>query len=80
MWKILKEVGVPDHLIYLLRSLYASQETIELDMEKLTSLKLGKEYDRLYIITSLFYLTYMQSISCEMPDWMNHKLESRLLG
>ena len=49
-------------------------------MEKLTSLKLGKEYDRLYIITSLFYLTYMQSISCEMPDWMNHKLESRLLG
>ena len=24
------------------------------------------------------YLTYMQSTSCEMPDWMNHKLESRL--
>ena len=24
------------------------------------------------------YLTYMQSISCEMPGWMNHKLESRL--
>ena len=22
----------------------------------------------------------MQSISCEMPDWMKHKLESRLLG
>ena len=26
------------------------------------------------------YLTYMQSISCEMLDWMKHKLESRLLG
>ena len=26
------------------------------------------------------YLTYMQSTSCEMPDWMKHKLESRLLG
>ena len=26
------------------------------------------------------YLTYMQSISCEMPSWMKHKLESRLLG
>ena len=33
---------------------------------------------RLYIVTT--YLTYMQSISCKMPGWMKHKLESRLLG
>ena len=26
------------------------------------------------------YLTYMQSTSCEVPDWMKYKLESRLLG
>ena len=26
------------------------------------------------------YITYMQSTSCEMPGWMKHKLESRLLG
>ena len=26
------------------------------------------------------YLTYMQSTSCEMPDWMKHKLESRMPG
>ena len=26
------------------------------------------------------HLTYMQSISCEMPGWMKHKLESRLPG
>ena len=26
------------------------------------------------------YLTYMQSTSCKMPRWINHKLESRLLG
>ena len=25
-WKILKEIGIPDHLIYLLRNLYAGQE------------------------------------------------------
>ena len=25
------------------------------------------------------YLTYMQSTSCEMPGWMKHRLESRLL-
>ena len=32
------------------------------------------------IYCHLAYLTYMQSTSCEMLDWMNHKLESRLLG
>ena len=26
------------------------------------------------------YLTYMQNTSCEMPGWMNHKLESKLPG
>ena len=26
MWKILKEMGIPDHLIYLLRNVYACQE------------------------------------------------------
>ena len=29
---------------------------------------------------NLGYLTYMQSTSCEMPGWIKHKLESRLLG
>ena len=35
---------------------------------------------RLYIVALLIYLTYMQSISCEMLGWMRHKLESRLPG
>ena len=34
---------------------------------------------RLDIVT-LFFLTFMQSTSCEMLGWMNHKLKSRLLG
>ena len=35
LWKILKEMEIPDHLICLLRNLYAGQEaTIELDMEQ----------------------------------------------
>ena len=41
--------------------------------------KLGNEYVKA-IYCHLDYLTYMQNISCEMPDWMNHKLESRLPG
>ena len=36
LWKILKEVGIPDHLTYLLRNLYAGQEVTELDMEQQT--------------------------------------------
>ena len=43
-WKILKEVGIPDHLTHLLRNLYAGQEVTELDMEQQTGSKLGKEY------------------------------------
>ena len=37
LWKILKEMEIPDHLTCLLRNLYAGQEaTVQLDMEKQT--------------------------------------------
>ena len=39
---------------------------------------MGKEYVKA-VYCHPAYLTYMQSISCEMPGWMKHKLESRLL-
>ena len=51
---------------------------LELDMEQRTGCKLGKEYVKA-IYCHPAYLTYMQSTSCEMPGWMKHKLESRLL-
>ena len=38
-WKILKEMGIPDHLICVLRNLYAGQEATELDMEQQTGSK-----------------------------------------
>ena len=60
-WKILQEMGIPDHLTYLLRNLYAGQEETELDMEYQTDSKLGKEYIKA-IYCNLAYLTYMQSI------------------
>ena len=49
------------------------------DMEQQTGPKLGKEYIKA-VYCHPAYLTYMQSTSCEMPDWMKHKLESRLPG
>ena len=40
LWKILKEMGIPDHLTWLLRNLYAGQEEqLELDMEQQTGSK-----------------------------------------
>ena len=48
-------------------------------MEQQTDSKLGKEYMKA-VYCHPAYLTYMQSTLCEMPDWVKHKLESRLLG
>ena len=42
LWKILKVMGIPDHLTCLLRNLYADEAT-ELEMEQLAGLKLGKQ-------------------------------------
>ena len=42
LWKILKEMGIPDHLTCLLRNLYEGQEETELDMEQQTGSKLEK--------------------------------------
>ena len=40
LWKILKEMGIPDHLTWLLRNLYARQEaTVELHIEQQTGSK-----------------------------------------
>ena len=55
------------------------KQQLELDMEQQTGSKLGKEYIKA-VYYHPAYLTYMQSISCKMPGWMKHKLESRLPG
>ena len=55
------------------------KQQLEPDMEQQTGSKLGKEYVKV-VYCHPAYLTSMQSTSCEMPGWMNHKLESRLPG
>ena len=77
LWKILKEMGEPDHLTCLLKNLYAGQEIVKNGYEQQTGSKLGKEYIRA-VHCHPVYLTYMQSTSCEMPGWMKFQLESRL--
>ena len=55
------------------------KQQLELDMEQQTGSKLGKEYIKT-VNCHPAYLTYMQSTSCEILDWIKHKLESRLPG
>ena len=64
LWKILQEMGIPDHLTCLLRNLYAGQEATELDMEQQTGSKYGKEYIKA-VYCHPAYLTSMQSTSWE---------------
>ena len=56
------------------------KQQLEPDMEQWTASKLGKEYIKA-VYCHLVYLTYyMQSTSCKMLGWINHKLESRFSG
>ena len=63
LWKILKEMGIPDHLICLLRNLYAGQEaTVRTGHGPTDWFQLEKEYVRA-VYCHPVYLTYMQSTS-----------------
>ena len=55
------------------------KQQLELGMERQTGSKLEKEYVKA-VYCHPAYLTYMQSISCEMLGWMKHKPASSFLG
>ena len=59
--------------------MHIKKQQLEPDREQLADSKLGKECDKA-VYCHLAYLTYMHSTSWEMPNWMKHKMESRLLG
>ena len=58
LWKTLKEMGIPDHLIYLLRNVYAGQEaTVRTGNGTTDWFQIRKKStSRLYIVTLLIYL------------------------
>ena len=78
-WKILKEMGIPDHLTTDQICMQVKKQQLELDGQQQTGSKWGKDY-----IKSAYchpaYLTYMPSTSLETLGLRKHKLESRLLG
>ena len=63
LWKILKEMGMPDHLTCLLRNMYAGQEaTVRTGHGTPDWFQIGKQYAKA-VYCHPVYLTYMQSTS-----------------
>ena len=76
LWKILQQMGIPDHLTYLLRNLCAGEEaTVRTGHGTTDWFQIRKG-----VYCHPAYFTSMQSTSWEMLDWVNLKLESRLPG
>ena len=62
LWKILQEMGIPDHLTCLLRNLYAGQKATVRTGQGTDWFQIGKEYVKA-VYCHPAYLTYMQSTS-----------------
>ena len=80
LWKILKEMGIPDHLICLLRNLYAGQEaTVRARHGTTDWFQIGKGVRQGCILSPCLFNLYAEYIM-RMLGWKKHKLESRLPG
>ena len=63
LWKILKEVGIPDHHTYLLRNLYAGQEaTIRIRYETTDWFQIWKGICQGCILSSCLFYLYAEYI------------------
>ena len=80
LWKILKEMGIPEHLICLLQNLCAGQEATDKTRHGTTDgFQIWKGICQVAYCHPA-YLTSMHSTSRKMLGWMKDKLEARLLG
>ena len=63
LWKILKEMGIPDHLTGLLRNLYAGQEaTVRTGDGAMDWFQIGKGVPQGCILSSCFFNLYAEYI------------------
>ena len=80
LWKILKQMGIPDHLTCLLRNLYAGQEaTVRTGHETTDWFQIGKGVHQGCILSSCLFNFYAEYIM-RNAGLEEHKLESRLPG
>ena len=63
LWKILKEMGLPDHLTFLLRNLYAGQEvTVRTGYGTTDWFQIGKGVHQGYMLSSCLFSLYAEYI------------------
>ena len=80
MWEILKEMGIPDHLTFLLRNLYAGQEaTVRTGHGTTDWFQTGKTVCQGCILSPCLFNLYAEYIM-RNAGLEKHKLESRLPG
>ena len=80
LWKILKEMGIPDHPTCLLRNLCAGQDaTVRTKHGKTEWFQTGKGVCQGCILLPCLFNLYAEYIM-QNAGWMKHKLESRLPG
>ena len=80
LWKILKEMGIADHLTCLLRNLYAGQEaTVRTGHGPTDQFQSGKEVHQGHILSSCLFNLYAEYIM-QNARLEKHKLQSRFLG
>ena len=80
LWKILKEMGIPDHLTCLLRNLYAGQEArVRTGLGTTDWSQIGKGVRRGCILLPCLFNFYAEYIMRKL-GWKKHKLETRLPG
>ena len=80
LWKILKEMGIPDHLTCLLRHLYAGQEaTVRIGHGTADWFQIGKGVCKGCILSPFLFNLYAEYMM-RNAGWEKHKLESRLPG
>ena len=80
LWKILQEMGIPDHLTCLLRNLYADEETkVRTGHGTMDWVQTGKRVHPGCILSPCLFNLYAEYIM-QNASWMKHKLESRLPG
>ena len=94
LWKMFKEMRIPDHLTCLLRNLYVGQETAARKGHGTTDwFKIGKgawqgyilspdynSYSECYVVLCFVAQSCLKRTSWEMLSWMNHNLKSKLPG
>ena len=80
LWKVLKEMEIPDHLTRLLGNLYAGQEaTVRTGHGTTDWFQIRKGVHQSCILPPCLFNLYAEYV-VRNPGWMKHKLGSRLLG